>query len=101
VVRRGDTLSEIAARYGVRISDLRRWNGLGASSLIRPGQELRVADGGGAVASGEPTRVHVVRPGESLWRIAQRYGVRTSDLIDWNGIGRSGTIYPGQKIRVY
>ncbi|MCK4412306.1 MAG: LysM peptidoglycan-binding domain-containing protein [Candidatus Eisenbacteria sp.] len=100
-VRRGDTLSQIATRHGVRLSDLRRWNGLGSSSLIRPGQELLIAEPGGDLASGEPTHVHVVRRGESLWLIAQRYGVRTRDLADWNGIGRVGRIYPGQKIRVY
>jgi len=38
-VRSGDTLVEIANRYGVSVNDLRRWNGL-SSNLIRPGQTL-------------------------------------------------------------
>jgi membrane-bound lytic murein transglycosylase D len=42
VVRRGDTLSGIAKKHGVRISDIRRWNGLGKSRFIYPGQRLRI-----------------------------------------------------------
>jgi len=41
-VRRGDTLSEICARYGVRLNDVKRWNNLGSSS-IRAGQRLKIA----------------------------------------------------------
>jgi membrane-bound lytic murein transglycosylase D len=42
VVRRGDTLSAIAARHDVSLSELRAVNGLGGGSLIRPGQRLRL-----------------------------------------------------------
>ena len=41
-VRRGDTLSEIAQRYDVSVSQLRRWNSMGSRSAIRVGQSLRV-----------------------------------------------------------
>ncbi len=98
-VRRGDTLSEIATRYDVRVSELRRWNGLGRSSLIYPGRDLRVAPPDGN-PSGE-SRVHVVQRGESLWTIAQRYGVRVSDLTQWNDISRGSIIRPGQKLLLY
>lgn len=42
-VRRGDTLSEIAERYDVSVSQLRRWNSMGSRSAIRVGQQLRVS----------------------------------------------------------
>jgi membrane-bound lytic murein transglycosylase D len=103
-VRRGDTLSGIAVRHGVRVSQLRRWNTLRSTYLIYPGDELWVQDprsAGGPASDEEPRQVHVVRRGDSLWKIAKRYGVRTSDLAEWNGIGRSSTIYPGQKILLY
>ncbi len=99
VVRRGDTLSEIAGRYGVRVTELRQWNGMGRSSLIHPGQELFVASPSGN-RSGE-SRVHVVRNGESLWIIAKRYGVRVADLASWNEIHHGSIIRPGQKLRLY
>jgi hypothetical protein len=41
-VRKGDTLSAIAKRYGVRLGDLSAWNSLGARSIIRPGQRIAI-----------------------------------------------------------
>jgi len=43
VVRGGDTLWEISQRYNVRISDLRRWNGMLVDDVLRIGERLRVA----------------------------------------------------------
>ena len=40
-VRKGDTLSEIAARYGCSVADIKAWNSLGGST-IQPGQSLRI-----------------------------------------------------------
>jgi membrane-bound lytic murein transglycosylase D len=40
VVRRGDTLSRIASKFRVRLSDLLGWNGLNSRSMIKPGQRL-------------------------------------------------------------
>jgi len=103
VVRRGDTLSEIAELYGIGLSQLRRWNGLGRRSLIHPRQELLVSDPmlEGGMSDRAPQRTHIVRRGESLWTIAKRYGVRIADLTSWNQLRRSATIYPGQKLRLY
>jgi len=42
-VRKGDTLSSIADRYGVSVGDLREWNGIGRMKSIQPGQKLKVA----------------------------------------------------------
>ncbi len=94
IVKKGETLSEIASRYGVKVSDLVRWNGL-KSSTIRVGQRLRVE------LSEEPLEsrelVHVVRRGESLWSIARRYGVTVSDIKRWNNL-RSDRLSPGQRL---
>lgn len=46
-VRAGDTLSAIAARHRVRVSDLLRWNNLNRSSIIRPGDEVKIYPAGG------------------------------------------------------
>lgn len=110
-VRRGETLSHIALKYGVRVSDLQRWNGV--KSNIRVGQRIVVYRGGGPSStasvskssarkserpSGERT-VHTVKSGETLSHIALKYGVRVSDLQQWNGIRTN--IRVGQKIVVY
>lgn len=99
VVRRGDTLSEIASRYGVQVNQLRSWNGLGRSHVIHPGQELSVVQPSGVLMA--DARIHTVRRGESIWLIAQHYGVRVSDLLNWNNLSRRALIYPGQKLRLY
>lgn len=44
-VRGGDTLGAIARRYGVPLRQLQRWNNLGESSILRPGDRLRISSG--------------------------------------------------------
>jgi len=67
IVQRGETVSEIAARYGSSVAAVAASNNLKNPNLIFPGQELKVP-GGERV-------VHTVARGDSLWKIAQRYGV--------------------------
>jgi lipoprotein NlpD len=43
---------------------------------------------------------HVVRAGETLYAIAQRYGMDYRDLARWNGIGRDYLIHPGDRLRL-
>ena len=45
-------------------------------------------------------RIHEVEPGETLWNIAQRYGMSVDEIVRLNKLNPSETIYPGQKIRV-
>lgn len=101
-VQPGDTLGAIADRHGVPLGDLFRLNGLGWSSIIYPGQQIRLADDAGASAPAAPAPApsvtYTVRSGDSLWAISQRTGVGLSDLFRLNGLGPASTIYPGQQI---
>lgn len=92
-VRRGETLTSIAAVYGVSIADLRRANAL-QGDHIRVGQNLVVpASGLGA------TVTHVIRSGETLSGIAKQYGVRVADIQRANGM--TGTrIIAGQTLLI-
>jgi membrane-bound lytic murein transglycosylase D len=95
VVRRGDTLSEIATAHGMTLARLRDVNGMPhGSSLIRVGQELRVT------AEREPDARHVVRRGDTLIEIASDYGVRLSDLLQKNSLTRHSVIHPGQVLAI-
>jgi len=97
VVRKGETLSGIASRYGMNLSTLRGVNGMSpGQDLIQPGQHLRVS---GEAAGIDPI-VHVVRIGDTLIRIAMSYGVRLADLLVRNGLRLDSTIYPGQQIQI-
>lgn len=98
-VRSGDTLSAIAARSGTTVSRLRSANSL-RGDLIRVGQTLQVPGSATATASTASREVkHEVRPGETLWRIAQRYQTSVDTLRNENGI--SGDLLAvGQLLRV-
>lgn len=44
--------------------------------------------------------IHVVKAGESVWRIARQYGISTAQLARWNGLDRPDRIFPGERLRV-
>lgn len=95
-VRSGDYLGKIARRYGVRVSQIKRWNGLRSNNL-KIGQRLTIYPRKPVVntqvskpktsvsASGRKT--YKVKSGDSLWSIAQKFsGVSVQNLKDWNDI---------------
>ncbi|WP_052207370.1 LysM peptidoglycan-binding domain-containing protein [Sinomonas humi] len=107
-VRPGDTLSGIAARTGVPLDTLFQLNGLGWSSIIYPGQQIRLGDGSASgastasspapIAAASAPQTYTVKSGDTLWGISQQSGVSLSDLYRLNGLGSTSTIYPGQRI---
>ncbi|MEE4637767.1 MAG: LysM peptidoglycan-binding domain-containing protein [Wenzhouxiangella sp.] len=101
-VRPGESLWVIARRYSVSVEDVQRWNGLGARSLIRPGQRLviNMEAPGGRAARARPTR-YTVRSGDSLWLISRRLDVRLADLMRWNGLDEASVLRPGQILTVH
>lgn len=101
-VRAGETLSAIASAHGVRVFDLRAWNNL-ASDMIRAGQRLALRPeentGIAAAPAGSKSRTHVVRPGETLSELAERYGVTVKALMAANHL-RSTAIRSGTRLRI-
>jgi len=104
-VRSGDTLGTIASKHGTRVSALVQLNGLKNPNLIRIGQILKVPSGGGGGGGSSVTppaggaTTHVVRAGETLGRIAARYGVTSSQIVAANGLS-GDRIYVGQQLRL-
>lgn len=105
-VRYGDTLSDIASRYGMTVNALVTLNGIKNANLIYPGQALRVADSGqGSNVSQKATTTtmtgsYTVRYGDTLSGIASRYGTSASTLASINGISNPNWIYPGQVLKL-
>jgi len=95
-VRRGDTLSEIAARHGVSYRDLASWNGLAPPYHLRVGQTLAVRSGG----DGTPRVVYTVRRGNTLQTIADVFAVRYRDVMSWNDL-RSSRLQVGQQLVIH
>lgn len=106
-VRQGDSLWSIARRFEVSEKDLRVWNKLGWSNVLRPGQVLIVSSS--AVSQGvsrtakrsnqSMTRLtYTVKPGDTLWDIGRRYQVGTRDIMNWNNLGENHILRPGDQL---
>ena len=99
-VRRGDTLSEIADRYGVPARSIQGWNSL-RGSRINVGQRLEIfTDGRSAPSAPAGPTTHRVQRGDTLSEIADQYDVTVSQLRQWNNI-RGSNIRVGQRLTVY
>jgi len=119
VVQRGDTLSTIARRHRVRMSELVALNGLKSRNRIRVGQKLRLPSDVTAstrtaaykqpkasTPKSRPTSAvpesgyYVVRRGDNLTRIAERFGLDVSQLAAMNDLRSRNRISVGQRLRV-
>ena len=92
VVKRGENLSIIARRYRKTIAQLKKLNGM-TSSRIYPGQKLSF------VAAKQESLFYKVRRGDSLFRIAGKFGVSIAHIKRKNQL-RGSRIYPGQKLKI-
>ncbi|WP_282053987.1 LysM peptidoglycan-binding domain-containing protein [Maribacter luteus] len=113
-VRSGDYLGKIAARYGVGVSQIKRWNGLRSNNL-RIGQRLTIFTrnpvSASKTASKSPqtvasttnlpaSKIHTVKSGDSLWTISRKYpGISIENLREWNGIS-GNNLKPGTKLKL-
>jgi D-alanyl-D-alanine endopeptidase (penicillin-binding protein 7) len=101
VIRRGETLSSIARRYGTTVAAVQAWNGL-RGSVIQAGRRLEIFTGRPAAAAappGEPV-THVIRRGETLSSIARRYGTTVAAVQAWNGL-RGSVIQTGRRLSIF
>jgi membrane-bound lytic murein transglycosylase D len=105
-VKKGDVLGRIAKAHRVSVNAIKQSNQL-HSNLIHPGDILLipVISSGTAVArapqSSNGKLTHHVRQGDTLWDIAQRYGVKVAQISQWNQISQSNTLRLGQKLTIY
>lgn len=115
-VKSGDTLGAIAARHGVKLSEVFGWNGLNLASIIYPGQQIKIGGGAAAPAPSAPAPAPVapastapapaapasgsytIKSGDTLSGIAARNGVKLADILSANRLTVSSIIYPGQKL---
>jgi LysM repeat protein len=107
-VQKGDTLFRIAKSFGVSVRELKTLNRIKNDSDLRIGQELLIPEKERSEAKaisftkGRANKrvVHVVKEGETLWRIAKSYGVSVEDLKRWNKL-EGKTIRPHERLLIY
>lgn len=95
-VASGDTLSGIAARYGVAVDAIVAANGIADPNLIYPGQRLSIPIGGTASTK----HMYTVKAGDTLSGIGAKLGVNWKTIASKNGISEPYTIYPGQVLTI-
>ncbi len=94
VVKPGDTLYKIASLYGVSVSAIVAANNLVNPNLIYPNQVLVIP----ASTPTTSTLRYTVQAGDTLYRIAAKYGVTVSAIVATNNIADPNLIYPGQEL---
>ncbi|PAD96014.1 C40 family peptidase [Terribacillus saccharophilus] len=110
-VKSGDTLSGIAAKHKISLSNLKKWNNI-SGYLIYPGDKLKVSAGGSSSSSSNnssssnsgsssssSSSSYKVKSGDSLWKIANNNGVSVANLKSWNNLS-SDVIRVGQTLKI-
>ena len=105
-VQAGETMFRISQRYGVTVEALAAANNIANPRLIYAGQRLVIPNCQGAPAPpAQPApqtggRTHVVQPGETLYRIALRYGTTWQALAAANNLANPNQSFAGQTLTI-
>ena len=100
-VKPGDSLEKIARKVGTSPEKLAKSNGLKTTSVIQPGQKLKVP-GTSATAAALKTsdKTHTVQPGETFSSISKKHGISAEALAAANPTVKATTLRPGQVIKL-
>ena len=99
-VRSGDTACGIAAAFRTNCSELMALNGLSSKAVIRAGQKLQVPPAGRTRSTVAQRGAYVVRPGDSVCGVAQRFGTDCDDLLAANGLHRGSVLAVGSQLLI-
>ncbi len=101
IVREGETLSAIAAKYSVTVADIVKANGLANPDFIWVGQRIRIpksSDEADPTPQAEET--YIVKPGDNLTLIALRHHVSLEALAAANDLADWDMIYVGERLKI-
>lgn len=98
IVKKGDTLSEIALWYDTTVSDLVKRNGIANPDLIYIGQKIIIRSN--EEQKNSQNGIYIVRSGDTLTQISLRFNTTVSMLVSLNNISNPNLIYIGQRLIV-
>ncbi len=108
-VAAGDTLSGIAAKHGLSLSQIASYNGIATNTQVKTGQRLWLIPGKVSTVANAPatpaattakTTTHTVQAGESLTAIARKYNTTVQDVAALNGLSVTDGVLINQKLKV-
>lgn len=118
-IRKGDTIGDIATKYGVRNADIREWNGLSNDKIVAGSNlviytnltedqvtDSRIASSEEFKSDSDGSVIYIVKKGDTIGHIADRFMVRGDEVRKWNNIsgsriniGQQLVLYPGKSTR--
>lgn len=105
-VKRGDNLSEISEKFGVTVQQVKKWNNISGDN-IAAGKTLKIYNSTTSSSYGDNTtknssnvNYYKIKPGDSIGGIAEKYGVKVSDIRNWNNIS-GNKIMAGSTLKIY
>ena len=101
VAREGDTYTSIAKEVGLSARKIAKYNERNKKDTLSPGEYVYLKKKRKKAEKKYKKRPHVVRAGESLYSIAQYYGVRTKSLYKKNNLSPDYQLRVGDRIKVY
>ena len=94
IVKKGDTLSQIALNFNTTVSEIAKMNNIKNVNLIYIGQILNIPS-----STNQPQKIiYTIQRGDTLWSISRRYGVSIAYLVMQNRIQNPNLIYAGNTL---
>jgi membrane-bound lytic murein transglycosylase D len=105
-VKRGDSISEIALKFGVSVVNLKKWNSL-TTNTLNTGKSLKIFSesktsslGDNTVKNSANINYYKIKAGETIAAIATRYNVSISSIKKWNNL-KGNKIIAGTNLKIY
>jgi membrane-bound lytic murein transglycosylase D len=103
-VAQGQTFFSVSKMYDVSIKDIKYWNNLADDANLKIDQKLLIKTVGETVSQQPQPQAdeyitHTVELGETMFRVAQKYGVKVDQIKEWNNLTETG-VQAGQKLKV-
>lgn len=107
VVKRGDTVWDLAKHYGSTVTKIIDANNLDNRATIRVGQVLAVPTTQAKASTSKSAKTtktsaatHVVAPGDTVWDLAKRHGTTVNAIVKANGLNARAVIVVGQELEI-
>lgn len=99
-IKSGDTLWDLAKKYGVTTSEIRQANRMSAHEKLAVGESLVIPEAEKVSSNRSGAFWYTVRKGDTVLRIATKFGISIAQVLSFNALDNPNRIHVGQKIRI-